>query len=333
MTSKRLKFKLLMMILILIVLVLVILNLALGQIQLSLNDLLKVLLLQGNKIQNYVLFNVRLPRLLIVFFSGVALSMSGSLLQSISRNDLADPGIIGINAGAGLGVTVFFLMFVHQAKTFAYVLPLVAFLGGLISAFFIFILSRDKNKGIHPYKMILIGVGFSMAASGLMVLLITTGERDQVQFITNWLAGNVWGGDWPYVLVTIPIIILAIIYLAFQTQTLNIIQLGEHHAIGLGVHMKRKQVTYLVVATILASISVAVVGNIAFIGLLSPHIAKGMVGIRNQRFLPVAGLIGGILMLVSDLIARNLIEPNGIPTGILVAMIGAPYFIYLILKK
>ncbi|QWB99460.1 iron ABC transporter permease [Mycoplasmatota bacterium] len=316
-----------------LVLILSLLTLAIGQIRFSISDLLNTLLFRGSQVQNYVLLNVRLPRLLIVFFSGVALALSGSLLQSISRNDLADPGIIGINAGAGLGVAIFFLMFVHQAKTFAYLLPLVAFLGGLFSALLIFILSYDKNKGIHPYKMILVGVGFSMAASGLMVLLITTAERDQVEFITNWLAGNVWGGDWPYVIVTLPVIILSIIYLAFQTQTLNIIQLGEHHAIGLGVHMKRKQLIYLVLATTLASMSVAVVGNIAFIGLLSPHIAKRMVGIRNQRFLVIAGLLGGSLMLMSDLLAKNMIEPNGIPTGILVSMIGAPYFIYLILKK
>jgi iron complex transport system permease protein len=177
------------------------------------------------------------------------------------------------------------------------------------------------------------GVGFSMAASGLMVLLISSAERDQVAFITNWLAGNVWGGDWPYVYFTLPIMLVLMVYLVFQTQTLNIIQLGDQQAKSLGVALKKKVFQYLLVATMLASISVALVGNISFIGLLAPHIAKQLVGQRNQRFLPLAALIGGNLLLMADLLARNIIQPNGLPTGILVAVIGAPYFIYLIIKK
>lgn len=311
-----------------ILFILIILNLSLGQISIPLTEFFT-----NQPIYAYVLVNIRIPRLLVVFFSGVALALSGSILQSISRNDLADPGIIGINAGAGLGVTVFFLIFVFEARTFAYLLPIVAFLGGLLSAVIIFLLSYHKNHGIHPYKMILMGVGFSMAASGLMVLLISSAERDQVAFITNWLAGNVWGGDWPYVYFTLPIMLVLMVYLVFQTQTLNIIQLGDQQAKSLGVPLKKKVFQYLLVATMLASISVALVGNISFIGLLAPHIAKQLVGQRNQRFLPLAALIGGNLLLMADLLARNIIQPNGLPTGILVAVIGAPYFIYLIIKK
>jgi iron complex transport system permease protein len=321
-------FKRILFALIIILLILIILNLSLGQISIPLTEFFT-----NHPIYAYVLVNIRIPRLLVVFFSGVALALSGSILQSISRNDLADPGIIGINAGAGLGVTVFFLIFVFEARTFAYLLPVVAFLGGLLSAVVIFLLSYHKNHGIHPYKMILMGVGFSMAASGLMVLLISSAERDQVAFITNWLAGNVWGGDWPYVYFTLPIMLVLMVYLVFQTQTLNIIQLGDQQAKSLGVALKKKVFQYLLVATMLASISVALVGNISFIGLLAPHIAKQLVGQRNQRFLPLAALIGGNLLLMADLLARNIIQPNGLPTGILVAVIGAPYFIYLIIKK
>ncbi|QLY39868.1 iron ABC transporter permease [Hujiaoplasma nucleasis] len=330
---KKLSFKSIIILFSIINFILILLNLAIGQINMSLMELIQGIFTNHNPLNQYVILNLRLPRVLIVLFSGIALAMAGALLQTISKNDLADPGIIGINSGAGLGVTIFFLLFVFNAKSFAYLLPFIAFMGGLVSALLIFVLSYHKNKGIHPYKMILLGVGFSMAASGLMVLLITSAERDQVQFITNWLAGNVWGGDWPYVWVTLPLIVLSVIYIGFQSQTLNIIHLGENHAKGLGVNMKRKQFTYLLIATILASVSVAVVGNIAFIGLLSPHIAKQLVGIRHQKFLPVAGLIGANIMLASDLLARNLIQPNGLPTGILVAFIGTPYFIYLILKK
>jgi len=326
-------YKRLVLAMVILSLVLWILNLSLGQLQVSLVDLFESIFVKQDSLSAYVILQIRLPRLLVVFFSGIALALSGSLLQSVTRNDLADPGIIGINAGAGLGVTVFFLIFVYDASQFALLLPIIAFLGGLVSAGLIFLLSYHKDHGIHPYKMILMGIGLTMAASGIMVLLITSAERDEVQFITNWLAGSVWGGDWPYVMVVLPIIILLSIFLIFQTQTLNVIQLGDMHAKGLGVEMKRKVFIYLLVSTMLASVSVAVVGNIAFIGLLAPHIAKQLVGKRNQRFLPMAALIGGNLLLLADVLARNLIQPNGLPTGILVAIIGGPYFTYLILRK
>lgn len=309
-----------------------VLTLMIGQYQISLGDLMQTILSQSSSINEMIVFNIRLPRLIIVLFSGIALAISGSLLQSVSKNDLADPGVIGINAGAGLGVTIFFLLFVYEARSFVFLLPLIAFGGGLISALIIFALSYDKLLGIHPYKMILMGIGFSMAASGLMVLLITTGNREEVQFITNWLAGNVWGGDWPFVIAVVPIMILIFIYMFFQLQTLNVIQLGSQTAKGLGVNLKRKQFIYLLLATCLASLAVAVVGNIAFVGLLAPHISKRIVGIRNQKSIPITALIGANLLVISDLLARTIIEPNGIPTGIIVSMIGAPYFIYLIIK-
>lgn len=319
--------------LIFILIVMSILYLSIGDIKISLESLMQTFLLRGSSIEEFVVFRLRLPRLLIVVSSGAALALSGALLQGVTRNELADPGIIGINAGAGVGVTVFFLLFSYDAKSFSYLLPLAAFIGASLTALLIFVFSYQKKTGIHPYKIILVGIGFSMALSGFMILLISSAERDEVQFISSWLAGNIWGGDWPFVLVTVPIILMASIFISFNLQTLNILQLGEEAALGLGVSLQKVQVLYIVIATLLAASAVSVVGSIAFIGLLSPHIAKRLVGQRAQRYIPITLLLGSTILVVSDFLAKQIVEPNGLPTGLLVAFIGAPYFLYLIVRS
>ena len=304
-----------------------------GSYSMDLRGLLGVFTGNGSATDTFVIVNLRLPRMIIVFFAGAALSLSGSILQSITHNDLADPGIIGINAGAGLGVTVFFLLVSHSAKDFAVLLPLVAFAGAFVTSLSIFLLSRTRGVGLDPMKMILIGIGFSMALSGFMIILISSAERAEVEFIANWLAGNIWGGDWPFVYVVVPAIVILSLILYYHHKTLNVLQLGKDTSIGLGVDMEKTYYFMLSLATLFAALAVSVAGNIAFLGLIAPHIAKRLVGKRNEVFLPLAALLGGTLLLIADLFARTLIDPNGMPTGIIVSLIGAPYFIYLLIKR
>ncbi|MFW6298496.1 MAG: FecCD family ABC transporter permease [Bacillota bacterium] len=314
-------------------LVLVALYLSLGSVNLVPTRVFMTLFGQGSRVENFVILGLRLPRLLIVIFSGAALALSGTILQGITQNDLADPGIIGINAGAGVGVTVFFLLFTHTVKDFAYFLPLAAFIGGALSAGLILLFSYSKQGGLNPLKMLLVGIGFSMALSGFMVLLVASSDREEVAFITRWLSGNVWGGDWPFVVVVVPLIILAAIGLYFQSQILNILNLGSDVATGLGVPLKKSHYMLLGYATLLAGLAVSVSGNIAFLGLVAPHIAKRVVGRRHQVNLIFTALLGGTLLVAADLLGKNFVEPNGIPTGIIVSLIGAPYFITLLIKK
>ncbi|MFW5894456.1 MAG: FecCD family ABC transporter permease [Bacillota bacterium] len=314
-------------------LVLVALYLSLGSVNLLPTRVFMTLIGQGSRIENFVILGLRLPRLLIVIFSGAALALSGTILQGITQNDLADPGIIGINAGAGVGVTVFFLLFTHTVKDFAYFLPLAAFAGGALSAGLILLFSYSRQGGLNPLKMLLVGIGFSMALSGFMVLLVASSDREEVAFITRWLSGNVWGGDWPFVVVVVPLIILAAIGLYFQSQILNILNLGRDVATGLGVPLKKSHYMLLGYATLLAGLAVSVSGNIAFLGLVAPHIAKRVVGRRHQVNLIFTALLGGTLLVAADLLGKNFVEPNGIPTGIIVSLIGAPYFITLLIKK
>lgn len=310
-----------------------VIGMGIGYASLSFDRLIPTLLGQGTFKEEFILFSVRLPRIIITLLAGMALSLSGAILQGITRNDLADPGVIGINSGAGAAIAVFFLFFPIKAGSFVYLLPLVAFVGASITACLIYIFSYNKNAGLQPTRLVLIGVGFSMALSGVMIVLISSAERSKVDFIAKWLAGNIWGTDWPFIYTLLPWLVILIPFTLYKANRLNLLALSEPVAIGVGVSIEKERIVLLLTAIAMASSAVSVTGGIAFVGLMAPHIAKALVGPRNQLFIPIAILIGGWLLLFADTIGRNLVNPDGIPAGIMVALIGAPYFVYLLLKK
>lgn len=310
-----------------------ILAMGMGYSSLSYNRLVSTFLGQGTFKEEFVLFSVRLPRIVITLLAGMALAVSGAILQGITRNDLADPGIIGINSGAGLAVAVFFLFFPIDSGFFVYILPLIAFTGAFVTACFIYLFSYDKPIGLQPVRLILIGVGFSVALSGAMIVLISSSEPTKVEFIAKWLAGNIWGTDWPFIVAILPWLVILIPFALYKANRLNLLNLSEPVAIGVGLSINRERIVLLLSAVALAAAAVSVTGGITFIGLMAPHMAKALVGPRNQLFIPIAAFIGGWLLLLADTIGRNLAEPEGIAAGIMTALIGAPYFIYLLLKK
>jgi iron complex transport system permease protein len=319
--------------LLLLIIITSIISMGLGYSTLSYDRLIPTFLGQGSFKEEFVLFSIRLPRIIITILAGMALALAGAILQGITRNDLADPGIIGINSGAGVAIAVFFLFIPIEAGLFIYAIPAVAFIGALITASLIYLFSYNRKTGIQPIRLVLIGVGFSMALSGVMIVLISSAERQKVDFIAKWLAGNIWGTDWPFIWAILPWLIFLIPLTLFKANKLNILGLSEPAAIGVGISLEKERITLLFIAVALAASAVSVTGGIAFIGLMAPHMAKALVGPRNQLFLPLAILIGGWFLLLADTIGRNLLEPNGIPAGIMVSLIGAPYFIYLLLKK
>lgn len=308
-------------------------SIGLGYSSVSYDRLLPTLFGYGSFKEEFILFSIRLPRIIITILAGMALALSGSILQGITRNDLADPGIIGINSGAGVSIAVFFLFFPIDAASFAYLLPIVAFVGALLTACLIYLFSYSKRNGIQPVRLVLVGVGFSMAFSGLMIILISAAERQKVDFIAKWLAGSIWGTDWPFIWAIVPWLVVLIPLTLYKSQMLNLLGLSEPVSIGVGISVNRERFLMLIVAVALAASAVSVTGGIAFIGLMAPHMAKALVGPRSQMFIPVAILLGGWLLMLADTIGRNILEPDGIPAGIMIALIGAPYFMYLLLKK
>ncbi|AGT30612.1 iron ABC transporter permease [Geobacillus genomosp. 3] len=303
-----------------------------GDAPLSYNRIVPTLFGYGSMEEEFILFSLRLPRLFITLLAGMALALSGAVLQGLTRNDLADPGVLGINAGAGAGVALFFLFFPIEAGTFLYTLPLVAFAGALLTAAAIYAVSYNKTTGLQPVPFILTGVGFSMALSGLMIVLISAADRTKVDFIARWLSGNIWGDDWPFISAMLPWLAAGTLVALYRAKHLNILHLGDPVSIGVGVHVRRERLVLMITAVAVAAAAVSVTGGISFIGLMAPHIAKAIVGPRHERVIPAAMLIGGWLLLAADTIGRNaLAEP--LPAGVIVSLIGAPYFIYLLLKR
>ncbi|WP_405082844.1 FecCD family ABC transporter permease [Paenibacillus chitinolyticus] len=327
------KQRLLVAVTIVLIALTILIGMGLGYSSLSYDRLLPTLLGQGSFKENFVLFSIRLPRIIITLLAGMGLALSGAVLQGITRNDLADPGIIGINSGAGVAIAVFFLFVPIDPGSFVYLLPVVAFLGALITACLIYLLSHSRKTGLQPVRLVLIGVGFSMALSGVMIVIISSAERVKVDFIAKWLAGSIWGADWPFIGAILPWLVLLIPFVLYKANRLNLLGMSESVAVGVGVAVEKERAALLLAAIALAASVVSVTGGISFIGLMAPHIAKSLVGPRNQMFLPLAILLGGWMLLAADTIGRNIIEPDGIAAGIMVALIGAPYFIYLLLKK
>lgn len=328
------KQRIILLVLSLLILTIMIIGMGMGYSAIPYSRLLPTFLGDGTFKEEFIIFSIRLPRMIITFLAGMALALSGAILQGITRNDMAEPGILGFNAGAGVAITIFFLFIpIEEPGSFVYLIPLVGFCGAILTAGVIYLFSYKKNIGLQPIRLVLVGIGFSMALSGIMIVLISSAERAKVDFIAKWLAGNIWGTDWPFIWAFLPWLIILIPFTLYKANILNLLGLNEPTAIGVGVSIEKERIILLLAAVALAASAASLTGGIAFIGLMAPHIAKSLIGPRNQLFLPIAILIGGLLLLVADTIGRNLVDPDGIPAGIIVALIGGPYFVYLIIKK
>ncbi|WP_163655649.1 iron ABC transporter permease [Listeria sp. PSOL-1] len=322
--SKRFSFSFVICVFSVVLVLTALLSLTLGTQALAFNRIFAIVTGQGTGLENFILFNLRLPRLLIVLLAGVSIVISGALLQTLLKNDLADPGIIGVNSGAGVGVALFFLFVPFQVETFGRFLPLAGGIFGIITAFLIVLFSKN-----NPRLLILNGIGFSFALSGLMVLLMSSADRNKVDFLAKWLSGSIWGTDWVYVVILALVLFFCLPFIFYHTKVLDILLLDEYTAVNLGLKTSFWRVVLLLLAVILAAVAVSVTGTITFLGLIGPHIAKSFVGPKHRYLLPISMLIGGELFLLADIISKY----AHLPVGILLAFIGSPYFIYLLLRK
>lgn len=282
----------------------------------------------GNSDYSFIINTLRLPRVLVAFLVGVGLALSGAILQSITRNPLAEPGIIGINAGASLAAVSAIVLF-PSAPLF--VLPLSAFGGALAVALLIYFLAWDK--GSSPVRLILIGVGLAAVASALTSVMVTFGEINSVSQALIWLTGSVYGRTWEHIWQLLPWLIVFVPLTFILSQDLNALNLGDDLARGLGNQVEQKRGLLLLSSVALAGSSVAVAGTIGFVGLIAPHLARQLVGPNHEGLLPTAAIMGGTLVAVADLLGRMLFSPIEIPCGVITATVGAPYFIYLLYRS
>ncbi|BAH45468.1 iron ABC transporter permease [Brevibacillus brevis] len=332
-TRKRNRAFAVMTILAILIFIAFIISMNTGYIRLSPSDLLMTLIGSGTDKQSLILFEFRLPRIVISLLIGAGLAVSGCIIQGISRNALAEPGILGINAGAGLMVMLFISFYPSTSAAPVFLLPVLALLGASVTAALIFVLSYKRHKGLSPTRIILTGIAVAAGMSAAMIVLTLKLSPDKYQFVATWLAGSIWGTNWKFVLSLLPWIVILIPYVFYKARVMNVLNLGEELAKGLGAPVAKEQLKLLAAAVGLAASCVAVSGGIGFVGLIGPHLARRLVGPKHEMLLPTSALAGALLVIVADTIGRWIMQPSEIPTGIVVAVIGAPYFLYLLARS
>lgn len=315
-----------------LVIIVFIISMNTGYIRLTPLEVLKTLFGQGTDKQSLILFQFRLPRIVISVLVGAGLAVSGCIFQGIFRNPLSDPGILGINAGAGLMVMLFISFFPTTAAAPVFLLPVLALFGAGMTAALIFALSYKRHQGVAPNRLILTGIAVAAGISAATIVLTLRLDPDKYQFVATWMAGSIWGSNWKFVLALLPWIMILIPIGMYKAQVLNVLNLGEETAGGLGASVGRERLYLLAVAVGLAGSCVAVSGGIGFIGLIGPHLARRLVGPKHQLLVPAAAMTGALLLLTADTLGRWILQPSEVPSGIVVAVIGAPYFLYLLAK-
>ncbi len=281
----------------------------------------------GDGNYSFIVNTLRLPRALVALLVGAALGISGAILQGLTRNPLAAPDIVGINAGAGLAAVT---LIVALPSVPAALIPPAAFAGALVVAVLLYALAWRGNSS--PIRLILIGVGLSAIASALTTVMIVTGEIFEVSRALIWLTGSVYGRTWEQIWPLLPWLALFVPLALLRSRHLNALNLGDEVARGLGVRVELERGLLILTSVALAASAVATAGTLAFVGLIAPHIARLLVGPSHGGLLPTSAMIGGALVVLADLVGRAAFAPIEIPCGIVTAAVGAPYFLYLLYR-
>lgn len=323
--SNKLKVLIILMSLVLLG-ALIIVTIGVGSVSISVKEIIDTFLGHGNEINESIIMDMRLPRIIIAVFVGAGLSISGALLQSIMNNPLADPGITGVSSGASLLAITVMLYFPKLHG----VLPLMAFLGAILACMMVFILSWDK--GLNPMRVILSGVAVNAVFVGATSLLSIL-NSDKIQGILLWINGSIAYKGWTEVKYLVPYSVIGIILSLLCAKGANLLALGDDVATNLGVNVTKTRFLVALVAVFLAGVSTSVVGIIGFIGLIVPHICRLILGYDYKYLIPMSAIMGGILLLLADTLARFVARPVELPVGILMAMLGGPFFLFLLRRR
>ncbi|MBM6618943.1 FecCD family ABC transporter permease [Bacillus suaedaesalsae] len=319
----------------LLICVIFVTSLSTGVLSISVRDIILTISGNGSAQQELVLFELRLPRMILAILIGAGLALSGAILQGLSQNSLADPGILGINAGAGLAVVLCIYFLQSQSDSIVlhspYFLPLFAFIGAMTTAVLIYVFSW--KKGVDPGRLLLVGIGINALCGALLIIFQLKMDPRDFQKATIWLIGSIWGTQWNYVYALLPWLLLIVPISFFKSRTLNVLLLSDSIAKGLGMKVEWQRAFLLCTSAALAGACVSVGGGISFIGLLGPHLARRLIGSNYYILLPLSALIGALLVLLADLIGKNLLAPADIPVGVVISIIGAPYLLVMLLSR
>lgn len=278
-----------------------------------------------------IIWQIRMPRIFLAILVGAALSVAGVAYQGILRNPLADPYILGVSSGASLGAALVIFFGLQASLLGQWTLPLVAFLSGLFTLFIVYRMAMVGKK-LQVETLLLSGV-IVQAFVGAGLSLILAKSEEKMGQIVYWLMGSLSLSDWSSGLVIFPYILLGILIIYGFSRELNILSLGEQNAHHLGVQVIRVRIVLLTVASLIAGAAVAVSGIIGFLGLVVPHIMRVLTGSDHRVLIPVSALAGSILLIFADAVARTVMEPQELPIGVITALIGAPFFGYLLRQR
>lgn len=283
-----------------------------------------------------IVFDIRMPRALLGFLIGAALAMSGAVMQGLFRNPLADPGLVGISSGAALGAVLMIVLGSALPAGVmlvlgAYALPLAAFVGGLLTTLLLYrIATRGGQTSVAT--MLLAGIAIAALTGAVTGILIYMADDKQLRDITFWGLGSLSGMTWVKLLAAGPIILVALLVVPFLSRGLNAITLGEAAAFHMGVKVQRLKYIAVVAVAGAVGASVAVSGGIGFVGIVVPHLLRIVIGPDHRYLLPASALLGGVLLLGADMLARTIVAPAELPIGIITALAGAPFFLWVLLR-
>lgn len=305
------------------------LSLAQGDYPIPVSELAGALTGAGGDLQAAaVVQEIRLPRALLALTVGLALACAGAITQAVLRNPLAEPGLLGINAGAALAVMV---LVVWQGSTSVYLLPLFSFAGALVMASIIYALSW--KGGASSLRIILVGIGLSAFCGALSTLISVFGDITAVQRAMIWLSGSVYDSPWSKVAVLSVWLVIPLCAVWFAGRELDLVRFDEDVSASLGQRTHLMRGLLILATALISGAAVAAAGLIGFVGLVAPHLARAIVGHTHYKMLPVACLVGGLLVMAADLIGRTVIAPAQLPAGIVTAILGAPCFFYLMWRR
>jgi iron complex transport system permease protein len=278
-----------------------------------------------------IVFDVRLPRVLLAGLAGAALAVAGATYQGLFRNPLADPYLIGVAQGASLGAVIGFLLPVTWHLTAIGIIPVFAFTGAILATLVVYLLAR-VGKTLPVTTLILSGVALSALLSSIVSYLVIS-SNDQMHSILFWMMGSFSMSEWSEVGIVLPYVVIGISVIVIFARLLNVMQLDEEQAQQLGVNVERYKIILLAAATLITAASVSFVGTIGFVGIIIPHAVRLIWGADHRSLLPLSILTGAIFMIVADLLSRTILAPKEIPIGVITAICGAPFFLYLLRKR
>lgn len=287
---------------------------------------------ESSSIEKVIILQVRLPRVLAAAIVGIALSVSGVVLQGLFRNPMADPYVIGISAGASVGASIA-IAFGIGLSFFGvlYSIPLMAFLFATGTVFLVYNISRT-GEGVPMLTLLLVGIAINSFLLAIMsIIRLLSGEA--IHAIMAWIFGSLVNCNWNYVKIALPFVVVGAVLIYVFARDLNIMLLGEEQAHHLGVNTERLKMIMLACATLMTAAAVSISGIIGFIGLIIPHIARILVGPDHRILTPSSALAGAIVLILCDTVARSIVRPIELPVGIITSLLGAPFFVYLIRKK